>query len=217
MGASTSKAASAAKNAAPNVTSSIERTAARKYPTRSPPRSTNTQPSQTEHVGPTVHPDSGATGVRDASIHNDASDPQLSPAYAARLARLGPVQPNPTQSNSSTFNSSPHSHPETSTTTSSSFQPSASTPSQSIFPSPAQNPAISLLTARYRLAEEAETEFEGLGRKGSKGRSFLDVSTLRQVLILRAKGMREGDIERALELKRGTWGGWGGGGCGGCG
>jgi len=55
------------------------------------------------------------------------------------------------------------------------------------------------------LAAEAEQEFEGLGRKGSPGRSFLDVVTLRQVLVLRdEKGLSSKEIERKLELKRGT-------------
>jgi hypothetical protein len=75
------------------------------------------------------------------------------------------------------------------------------------------NPAVSLLTARYRLAEEAEREFAGLGRKGYEGRSFLDVVTLRQVLVLRdEKGLENGEIERRLGLKNGVVGRLGRGG-----
>lgn len=130
-------------------------------------------------------------------VELDSSDPDL--GLAARLSQLGPVQPNPTQSNSSTFNESHQS--------SSQFQPSASTPSQSIFPSAKQNPAVSLLTARYRLAEEAEQEFANIGRKGSPGRQFLDVITIRQILILRdEKGVSPAEIERSLGLREGVVG-----------
>ena len=130
-------------------------------------------------------------------VELDASDPDL--GLAARLSQLGPVQPNPTQSNSSTFN-----YPDV---PSSQFQPSASTPGQSIFPNAKQNPAVSLLTARYRLAEEAEREFEGIGRKGAEGRQFLDVVTIRQILALRdEKGVEAGEIERRLGLRSGVVG-----------
>ncbi|KAE8446030.1 hypothetical protein EG329_012669 [Mollisiaceae sp. DMI_Dod_QoI] len=186
------------------------------------------------------------------AINLDSSDPDLS--LNARLRTLGPVQPNPTKSNSSTFNfarSPPLSHSDRATTSSAQsqsqfqppkssshdpslshtqFQPSASNPLQSIFPpSPStsasnsapsptttssdpsaqpirQNAAVSLLTARYRLAEEAEAEFAGLGKKSSSGRRFLDVQTLRQVLVLRGEGMREEEIEGRLGLRGGVVG-----------
>ncbi|TVY85571.1 hypothetical protein LSUE1_G000097 [Lachnellula suecica] len=178
---------------------------ARKYPTRSPPTSSPTtnarpRPSADAAAGPQVHPETKATSSRDQAINRDASDPDL--ALNARLQQLGPVQPNPTLSNSSAFN------PPISTT--SHFQPSSSAPSQSIFPNPASNPAVSLLTARYRLAEEAEKEFEGIGRRGAAGRTFLDVLTLRQVLVMRDKGVSQAEIERILELKSGVVGRLGG-------
>jgi len=93
--------------------------------------------------------------------------------------------------------------------------PSASNPAQTIFPGAGsggrQNPAVSLLTARYRLAEEAEREFSNMGRKGGEGRQFLDVVTLRQVLILRdEKGLEGEEIERRLGLRRGVVGQLGG-------
>ena len=66
---------------------------------------------------------------------------------------------------------------------------------------------MSLLTARYRLAEEAELEFSNIGRKGSEGRQFLDVVTIRQILVLRdEKGLGEGEIERRLGLRKGVVG-----------
>lgn len=64
---------------------------------------------------------------------------------------------------------------------------------------------MSLLTARYRLAEEAELEFSNLGRKGSEGRQFLDVVTIRQVLLLRdERGVGAGEIEKKLGLRKGV-------------
>ena len=75
------------------------------------------------------------------------------------------------------------------------------------------NPAVSLLTARYRLAEEAEREFLNIGKgKGEgEGRQFLDVVTLRQVLVLRDEvGMGGEQIEKRLGLKRGVVGRLGG-------
>lgn len=63
---------------------------------------------------------------------------------------------------------------------------------------------MSLLTARYRLAEEAEREFEGVGKSGGEGRRFLDVVVLRQILVLRGKGMRDEGIEEVLGLRRGV-------------
>lgn len=66
---------------------------------------------------------------------------------------------------------------------------------------------MSLLTARYRLAEEAEQEFSNIGRKGSEGRQFLDVITIRQVLLLRdERGVSPGEIEKQLGLRRGVVG-----------
>lgn len=60
------------------------------------------------------------------------------------------------------------------------------------------------------MAEEADREFESIGRRGARGRSFLDVVTLRQVLVLRERGVEEEEIERRLELKGGTVGRLGG-------
>jgi hypothetical protein len=165
-------------------------------------------------------------------VNKDAQDPALdNRGLISRLKTLGPVQPNPTFSNSSTFNQRPPLHnpanPQTSKQTSSpqsqqsshdpslssNFVPSASNPQQSIFPQQSQNqnqggrqnPAVSLLTARYRLAEEAEREFASLGKKG-EGRQFLDAITIRKVLEMRDEGVEGGEIERRLELRRGVVG-----------
>lgn len=103
--------------------------------------------------------------------------------------------PNPTLSNSSTFNQA-HGH----------LQPSNA--SQPVFPSRStpQNAAVGLLEARERLAAEAEEEFVNVGRKGATGRQFLDVYTIRQVLQIRDKGVSNKEIEGKLGLKAGTVG-----------
>lgn len=73
------------------------------------------------------------------------------------------------------------------------------------------NPAVSLLTARYRLAAEAEAEFASTGKKGAEqGRRFLDVGTIRKVLELREKGVEGSEIERRLGLRGGVVGALGG-------
>ena len=178
------------------------------------------------------------------AIETDAQDPTLdapNPGLSARLQELGPVQPNPTFSNSSTFNfqtrpplhnpanptssrsqtSSPQSQQSSSDPSlSGQFIPSASNPQQSIFPSHSHpqpgerpNPAVSLLTARYRLAEEAEREFANIGKASAGGRQFLDVITIRKVLEMRdEKGLQEGEIESRLELRKGVVGRLGRGG-----
>jgi hypothetical protein len=172
------------------------------------------------------------TYVSRAVVNKDAQDPALdNRGLLSRLQTLGPVQPNPTFSNSSTFNQRPPLHnpanpqipkqtssPQSQQSShdpslSSNFVPSASNPQQSIFPHQnqnqnqggRQNPAVSLLTARYRLAEEAEREFASLGKKG-EGRQFLDVVTIRKVLEMREEGVEGGDIEKRLELRRGVVG-----------
>lgn len=68
--------------------------------------------------------------------------------------------------------------------------------------------------ARERWAEEAEAEAEELGTVSGrdKGKRFLDVQTVRRVLELRdgsgsgsaGKGKSDGEIERALGLKKGV-------------
>ena len=61
-----------------------------------------------------------------------------------------------------------------------------------------------MLRARERLQQEAEAEFAQTGR-GVGGRSFLDVTTIRQILVMRDdKRMEAGAIEKALGLKEGV-------------
>ncbi|KAG4422899.1 hypothetical protein IFR04_003969 [Cadophora malorum] len=236
MGSSASKASKAASKLPSAATNS-----ARKYPTRTPPTSTIANAQRTR---PKAAPEGSLGGAsqaeeqvrrQDEAVNSTPIDPDSDlnpdPALNARLKTLGPVQPNPTHSPSSTF----HSHsPTTSsfadpTLSATQFQPSASNPMQTIFPSSSSpsnhtsnsssgpdsrtgggggpsNPAVSLLTARYRLAGEAENEFARTGKStAAEGRQFLDVLTLRQILVLRdEKGVEAGEIERSLGLKKGV-------------
>ena len=76
-----------------------------------------------------------------------------------------------------------------------------------VFPSPAANPAVAMLAARQRIAEEAEKEKIAAGRKGFEGKSFVDVAMVRKILVLRdEQGMPAEEIERALGLKKGVVG-----------
>lgn len=128
-------------------------------------------------------------------IDLDGRDPQL----AAHLRTLGPVRPNPTYSLSST------SSPSSAVT-----EPSASSthdyPSDapSTIPSPRNNPALAILAARQRVQDEHERDKVESGKKGWKGRRYVDVGTLRKALVLRdEKGMKAAEIERALDLREG--------------
>ena len=60
------------------------------------------------------------------------------------------------------------------------------------------------MDARSRLQDEAERESHEAGRKGHTGRQFVDVLTLRQILIRRdERGESGAEIEKAMGLKEG--------------
>ncbi|KAF1350091.1 hypothetical protein BDV97DRAFT_383210 [Delphinella strobiligena] len=183
MGASASKTAKAAG------------TAARKYPSRpagapSPSSATTNAPrqppppAQARPPGPTVKPQPRASAERDEAINLDASDPD----FARSLRQLGAVQPNPTLSNSSSF-------------------PQPGSPNNRNFPpvglDPRKNPAIMVLEARSRIQDAADNEILNAGRTGFGGRQFLDVGVVRQVLLMRERGMEPSQIEKKLDLKSG--------------
>lgn len=169
--------------------------AARQYPKRVPPTSQPTTnatqppppPAPDQQPGPTVRPQPHAAGSRSEEINLDASDPD----FARSLRSLGAVQPNPTMSPTSVF-------------------PHPSNPNNSIqapnprAPDPRKNPAIMVLDARSKLQELAEVEFLEAGRRG-RGRQFLDIYTIRQILIMRdERGQNAAEIEKALGLKEGV-------------
>ena len=122
------------------------------------------------------------------AINRDSFDPQL----GAALRAIGPVQPSPTQSNSSTAQAQP------------AFDHGIGS-LQPIFPDPRNNPALLVLEARKKLSEQADAEVEQYGRRGFQGRRFLDVTTIRQIIVMRdQQGMKETDIESQLELHPGV-------------
>ncbi|RKF82145.1 hypothetical protein GcC1_017020 [Golovinomyces cichoracearum] len=130
-----------------------------------------------------------------------------------RLQQIGPVQPpivltippsshlrssNPTISG----NSSSELSKQVSLTS-----PAVGRPrSEVMFKTPVSNAAISLLKARDRYSEEAEAELANLGKKGRKGRRYLDIDMLRQVLIMRQAngGLADEEIESRLGLHVGV-------------
>jgi len=72
-------------------------------------------------------------------------------------------------------------------------------------PDPRTNPALMVLDARSKIQDEADKEFLEAGRRGHAGRQFLDVSQIRQILVLRdQRGVKAGEIERQLGLKAGV-------------
>ncbi|KAL2814329.1 hypothetical protein BJX63DRAFT_392836 [Aspergillus granulosus] len=200
MGSSASKPARSAVQAAsrrqypkqPSTPSPATATAPRSRPPRAaqPPPSQvppptpkpNVQPSS-QGQGPVYHSKEQASTEKSAAIDLDGRDPH----FAASLRSLGAVNPSPTLSNSSTFTQS---------------QSSGANPT--IFPTPS-NPALLAITARQRIAREAEAEAESLGQDTFTGRRYLDALTIRQALDMRDKrDMPEKEIERALRLKKGT-------------
>ena len=134
-----------------------------------------------------MRPQPQASGDRSQEINLDASDPD----FARSLRSLGPVQPNPTMSPTSAFNP----------------DDPASTSRQPVSPDPRNNPALAVLDARAKLQDEAEREFVEAGKRGHEGRQFLDVYTIRQMLVMRdEQGISAGQIEKTLGLKEGSTG-----------
>ncbi|KAJ5748773.1 uncharacterized protein N7511_010469 [Penicillium nucicola] len=130
--------------------------------------------------GPTYHSKEPASSVKSDAIDMDGRDPD----FAASLRSIGPVNPNPTYSNSSTFSSLGS--------------------MQTIFPQ-SSNPALLVVNARQRLNKLAEEETESYGVAGHPGRQFLDALTIQQILTMRDKqGIPRRQIEKFLGLKTGV-------------
>lgn len=103
--------------------------------------------------------------------------------FAASLRSIGPVDPNPTLSHSSTFNRSSV---------------------QTVFPT-ASNPALLTVTARQRISKAAQEEMDQMSRGEYAGRQFLDALTIQQALNMRdLQRMPLREIERTLRLKEGV-------------
>lgn len=62
-----------------------------------------------------------------------------------------------------------------------------------------------VLDARARLQSEADAEFAQVGRKAHAGRQFLDVYTIRDILVMRdGQGKSAAEIEKKFGLKQGV-------------
>ncbi|PLB54632.1 hypothetical protein P170DRAFT_505365 [Aspergillus steynii IBT 23096] len=186
MGASSSKPVRSAAQAAsrrqypkqPSPTTSAPSSA----PT--PPPKTHRAP-ETSHAGPTYHSKEQPSLVKSNAIDMDGRDPD----FAASLRSIGPVNPVPTYSPTSTFSPQP------------SQQRGPAQPAIT----PASNPALLVYHAREQINKIAKYEVENIGRPSFAGRQFLDAVTIRQALSMRDRqGIRPGEIERILRLKKGV-------------
>ncbi|TID22726.1 Aspartate-tRNA ligase [Venturia nashicola] len=200
MGSSASKASRAAGSAT------------RKYPTKpsaqtSAPAQYRASPATPSRPGPTVHPAPQATEEKTAEINIDASDP----VYASNLRNLGVVDSNPFHSNSSVQNPSKQNHIPDFAPPTNSRNLAYDNNSPFPYPSaanmdPASNPALRILQARGQLQDQADKEFENVGRRNFQGRQFLDVTMVSQVLLARKRGAPDQEIEKRMGLRAGIVG-----------
>lgn len=131
-----------------------------------------------------------------SAINLDASDPD----FARSLRQLGAVQPNPTMSPSSTF---PHPGNQNRGGDGAAAQFGAGNP-YPVGPDPRKNPALTVLAARSRIQDEADAEFLEAGKKSFVGRRYVDVGIIRQILLMRERGVAPREIEKQLDLKSGV-------------
>ncbi|KAF7551311.1 hypothetical protein G7Z17_g5092 [Cylindrodendrum hubeiense] len=167
--------------------SKVARGAARKYPTRAPgsaipaaaPRRQPIAKSKAEPLG---------DGIKDDAIRADSMDPDFAPGdFSRRLHSMGIADPNPTYSPSSTaaYNLGPQNN------------------MRAAFPPSLFNPTLSALAARQRFQQEAEQDFESMGRANTQGRRFLDMRTMVDAMKLRGHGVADKDIEAKLRIRPG--------------
>lgn len=127
--------------------------------------------------------------ANELAIDLDGRDPH----FAASLRNIGPVNPAPTYSHSSTFNPAASATPQTDQS------------AQAIFPQSATNPALLVLNARERVTQAAEREAEQVGKPSFAGREFVDALTIRQAISMRDKqGLPPAEIESTLQLRKGV-------------
>ncbi|KAI1105708.1 hypothetical protein F4804DRAFT_330958 [Jackrogersella minutella] len=166
--------------------------AVRKFPSRAPGNAAPPHVRPPPSAQRTSKPQASFT--KDDAIKADSIDPNpdpnptTNPAFSQRLRQMGVATPNPTLSNSSTASSYPG-FPEQG-------------PQRSKFPSQAQNTTLNALEARQRMQERADVEFESV----SQEREFLDVGTLKHILIMQGRGIPAADIEKRFRLKSGVVG-----------
>ncbi|KAL1839422.1 hypothetical protein VTJ49DRAFT_1523 [Mycothermus thermophilus] len=155
----------------------------------------------------------------DAAATDPSKDPDfISPDFAARLHKMGIVQPNPLWSPSSIANpfpsgappprlaqqQPPQKQPHQPHQPQPSGAPTPGTTTEHIFPPPSRNVTLGVLEARRRLEARAAEELERRGRSSDPGAELLDVGTIKRVLAMREAGTPEGDIEARLRLRPGV-------------
>ncbi|KAJ5675512.1 hypothetical protein N7462_008409 [Penicillium macrosclerotiorum] len=144
-----------------------------------PPPSSSSHAPKPVPKGPTYHSNEQPSTIKSSAIDLDGRDPD----FAASLRHIGPVDPFPTLSNSSTVNRGSM---------------------QTIFPT-ASNPALLVVNARQRINKAAQEELEQLGSGEFAGRQFLDAFSIQQALTMRDRqGMPRREIERLMRLKSGV-------------
>ncbi|KAK1676574.1 hypothetical protein BDP55DRAFT_727887 [Colletotrichum godetiae] len=192
MGSSSSKAAQGA---------------ARKFPTRAPgavpppssaaraaPAAPATQPAQARSQAKTATLKPEDLTANTTTTTTTTTNPEVTAEFSSRLRQMGIVQPNPTFSSTSTANPGPGPSPHADL---------IQNPGP-LFPSTSRNATLGTLEARRRLQQEADAEFDGLGRSSSGGREFLDLKTIIQMHLMRERGYSPAEIEARLELKAGV-------------
>ncbi|KAK0617854.1 hypothetical protein B0T17DRAFT_509446 [Bombardia bombarda] len=198
--------------------SKVAQKAGRKFPSRAPgtappSTTTTTTTTTTARAAPRPPPPAAAAdsrpsypqpsftkndAIRRDSINSDRPTPEsITPAFADRLRQMGIVQPHPTFSPSSIATT-----PGPDADRSGGHNQSISAPQ---FAPSANNATLGVLDARRHLEELAAREFDRMGKSGSEGREFLDIATIRNILVLRQRGdLSPAEIEARFKLKPGV-------------
>ncbi|KAH7153035.1 hypothetical protein EDB81DRAFT_441939 [Dactylonectria macrodidyma] len=167
--------------------SKVARGATRKYPTRAPGTAVPAAAPRRQPITKTKAEPLGG-GSKDDAIRADSADPDfVTGDFSRRLHQMGIADPNPTYSPSST--AAPNLGPQHQT--------------GPAFPPSRSNPTLSALEARQRLQQEAEEDFESMGRANTQGRRFLDMRTMVDAIKLRGRGVADRDIEARLRIRPG--------------
>ncbi|KAK2745851.1 hypothetical protein FQN57_003464 [Myotisia sp. PD_48] len=166
----------------------VGRAATRQYPQK-PSSATTKHATAGSPAAPRPSIPTSST-TRSEAIDLDARDPD----FAASLRSLGPVTPNPTFSNSSIFNQAQQQILQQQQQLKSTTNVGA-----------VSNPALLTLSSRQRLTDEAQKEFESIGKQSHAGRQYLDVITIKQVLGMREQaGTTREMVERQFRLRPGV-------------
>ncbi|TQS34711.1 hypothetical protein Golomagni_04893 [Golovinomyces magnicellulatus] len=186
----------------------------RSFPKRSSNPFLNSTPSKVAtHEVPVKSESTGPYGSDFTTTQQNTNQDGMDTSLNKRLQQIGPVQPPivltiPPSSHLRSSNLPISGDPSSklSRQVSLSSPVVEKTPNKVIFTTPTSNAAISLLKARNRYSEEAEAELANLGKKGYKGRRYLDIDMVRQVLIMRQakRGLADEEIESRLGLHVGV-------------